>query len=319
VSDPEVPAEVRALADRRAAARRAGDYAAADALRDRIHASGYRVVDTPGGWALEAIRPPRAGPEIVQPDRVPSLLDTPPTADVSLHWIVEGWAEDVLRGMRSFDAWAGGRSLHHVVVDATGEEPAGWPSHAEVVRVAPDTGWAGSRNAGLVRSRGRTVVVVDGSIEAGGDALGPLEAALRDARVGVTGPFGIVSDDLREFRDAGGPDCDAVEGYLMAFRRDLLDRGVRFDPKFRFYRSADIEFSFQVKALGLRATVTTAPVIRHEHRMWANTPEDERARLSKRNFYRFLDRWRGRPDLLVSRGGMGSAEQAAPGSEEPTG
>jgi hypothetical protein len=34
--------------------------------------------------------------------------------------------------------------------------------------------------------------------------------------------------------------------------------------------------------------------------MWANTPEDRRAALSKRNFYRFLDRWRGREDLLVA-------------------
>jgi hypothetical protein len=34
--------------------------------------------------------------------------------------------------------------------------------------------------------------------------------------------------------------------------------------------------------------------------MWSNTPEDERERLSKRNFYRFLDRWRGRTDLTVA-------------------
>ena len=54
--------------------------------------------------------------------------------------------------------------------------------------------------------------------------------------------------------------------------------------------------------MGLRATVTPIAVTRHDHRMWANTLEDERARLSKRNFYRFLDTWRGRTDLLVSRG-----------------
>ena len=48
-----------------------------------------------------------------------------------------------------------------------------------------------------------------------------------------------------------------------------------------------------------RATVTPVPIRRHEHRMWTATPEEERARLSKRNFYRFLDRWRGRTDLLV--------------------
>jgi hypothetical protein len=32
-----------------------------------------------------------------------------------------------------------------------------------------------------------------------------------------------------------------------------------------------------------------------------NTPVEERVRLSKRNYYRFLDRWRGRTDLLVTR------------------
>ena len=85
----------------------------------------------------------------------------------------------------------------------------------------------------------------------------------------------------------------------MAMPRRLVEEGLRFDEKFRFYRSADIELSFQVKATGLRATVTPAPVILHEHRVWATTPDAERARLSKRNFYRFLDRWRGRTDLLV--------------------
>jgi hypothetical protein len=86
----------------------------------------------------------------------------------------------------------------------------------------------------------------------------------------------------------------------MAFRRDLVEKGLRFDEKFRFYRTADIELSFQVKARELRATVTPVPVRRHEHRMWAATPQAERDKLSKRNFYRFLDRWRGRIDLLVA-------------------
>src|SRR5205823_4543738 len=107
----------------------------------------------------------------------------------------------------------------------------------------------------------------------------------------------------REFRQAPGPDVDAIEGYLIAFRRDLLAREVRFDEKFRFYRTADIELSFQIKALGLRAVVTDVPVTKHEHRMWSTTPEDRRTQLSKRNFYRFLDRWRGRTDLLVGGGG----------------
>src|SRR5439155_3510398 len=143
----------------------------------------------------------------------------------------------------------------------------------------PDVGWAAARNAGLRRAASDVVVVVDGSIEFTGEGLRRLADALRDPTVGVTGPFGLVSDDLREFRESGGPDVDAVEGYVMAFRRELLERGLRFDEKFKFYRTADIELSFQIKAMGLRATVTPIGVRRHEHRLWAGTPEDERNRL----------------------------------------
>ncbi|HYV01352.1 MAG TPA: glycosyltransferase, partial [Actinomycetota bacterium] len=224
--------------------------------------------------------------------------DRPATADATVHWIVEGWPEDVRRGIESFDRFAGGRSVRHVVVDVTGL-PSPMPDDVEVVALVPGTGWAAARNAGLTRSTGRVIVVADGSVEATGDVLGPLTQALSDPDIGLTGPFGIVTDDLREFHESIGPDVDAVETYLMAFRRELLVDGVAFDPGFRFYRSADIELSFQVKARGLRAVVTPVQVVRHEHRMWANTPEVERARLSKRNFYRFLDRWRGRTDLLV--------------------
>ena len=146
-------------------------------------------------------------------------------------------------------------------------------------------------------------MVVDGSIEPAGDVLSPIKEALADPDVGICGPFGIVTDDLREFRDAEGSECDAVEGYLMAFRREVLHTAGFFDEKFKFYRTADIEYSFRVKDQGLRALVVPLPLVRHEHRMWATTPEDERARLSKRNFYRFLERWRGRTDLTVSARG----------------
>jgi hypothetical protein len=42
------------------------------------------------------------------------------------------------------------------------------------------------------------------------------------------------------------------------------------------------------------------PVRRHEHRRWAATSQADRERLSKRNYYRFLDKFRGRTDLLVA-------------------
>ncbi len=119
-------------------------------------------------------------------------------------------------------------------------------------------------------------------------------------RSGSPGPLGIVTQDLREFDEAPGPGpCDAVEGYFMAMRRErLLDAGL-FDEKFRWYRTADIEYSFRVKDLGLSTLVVDVPVIKHEHRMWFGTSPEERERLSKRNYYRFLDRWRDRWDLVL--------------------
>jgi hypothetical protein len=45
--------------------------------------------------------------------------------------------------------------------------------------------------------------------------------------------------------------------------------------------------------------VIPVPVEKHEHRTWFNTDPRERAKWSKRNYYRFLERFRGRYDLLV--------------------
>jgi cysteinyl-tRNA synthetase len=297
-----VPDDVRRLAEERAAARSRRDFATADSLRDRLRDAGYAVTDTPAGQQLRPLEAPTAPPvPRVRPSDVPSRLDEPPSFEASVHWLVEGWPEDVERGIASFDRLAAGRSLQHVVVDVTGEGHD-WPDGCDVVPLVPGTGWAEARNAGLVRSLGRVVLIVDGSVEAAGDAVGPLAAALEDPTIGITGPFGIVTDDLHHFNESEGPDVDAIEAYLLAVRRSHVVAGLRFDRGFKFYRTADVELSFQVKAQELRAVVTSVPVTRHEHRMWTNTPEADRERLSKRNFYRFLDRWRGRHDLTVAGG-----------------
>lgn len=292
-----VPERVRRLADEREAARRARDFAEADALRDRIRDAGFEVTDTAEGPVLAPRAP--AVPPITGPERVESLLDRPASLDASVHWIVEGWPEDVIRGVAAFRRHHPAASVQHVVVDVTGGHGP-WPEAVDLVRLPEWTGWAAGRNAGLTRSLGRLVLVADGSVEVLGPVLDPIAAALSEPGVGITGPFGVVTRDLREFSDAEGPEVDAVEGYLMAFRRELLERGVRFDRRFAFYRTADLDLSFRVKDLGLRATVTPLPVARHEHRMWAGTAPDVRDRLSKRNFYRFLDRWRDRIDLTVA-------------------
>ena len=297
MADPP-PEDVRALAERRATERAARNYAAADTLRDLIAAAGWTVVDDPQGFHLEPAA--AAEPTRLRSADVPSVLEEPPTAEVSLHWVVEGWPEDVDRALSSFRGVAGGRSLQFVVADVTGEPPGRWGADVEVVSLEAGTGWAAARNAGLRRSRGTTILALDGSVEATGDVLSPLEAALADPTVGVCGPFGIVTEDLREFREAPAPgDCDAIEGYLMAFRRSTLQLAGGFDERFRWYRSADIEWCFRVRDAWLRITSVPVPVARHEHRMWEAATPEERDRWSRRNFGAFLDRWRDRWDLTV--------------------
>jgi cysteinyl-tRNA synthetase len=297
----DVPDEVRALADERDERRRAKDFAAADALRDRILALGFSVIDGPDGPILEPVEIDETGR--LRPGDVESLLDDGPTLDVSVHWVVEGWPEDVVRALAGFRSNEGNRAVHYVLADVTDTDPSVYGEDVEILRLDFGTGWAAARNAGLKRSRGRIVLAVDGSVEPTGDVFGPLEAALEDPTVGVCGPFGISTDDLREFHDSVGPEVDAIEGYLMAFRRDVIRDVGLFDERFRWYRTADIECSFRIKEAGMRALRVDLPVSKHEHRMYHSTPPEERDRLSKRNYYRFLERFRDRFDLLVGSPG----------------
>jgi GT2 family glycosyltransferase len=296
--------DAEALAAERAAARAGRDFARADALRDRIAELGFRVVDGPGGSTLEPLGQQATARR--RPHDVASVLEEPAAAEATVHLLVEGWPEDAVRALAGYRAHEAGLRVQYVVTDLTDSDPSSYGAGVEVLSLEPGSGWGAARNAGLRRSRGRIVVVADGSIEPTGDVLGPLARALEDPAMGVCGPFGISSDDLREFHesDGAGPnrEVDAIEGYLMALRRDVVRDAGLFDERFRWYRTADIELSFRVRDAGYRASVVDVPVAKHEHRMWHATPPAERDRLSKRNHYRFLERFRGREDLLVGRG-----------------
>ena len=298
-----VPEDVQRLAERRAEARATKDFAAADAVRDEIAGLGWVVTDAPGGFTLEPAEKDDPASEPATASDVPSVLDREPVYDVAIHWVSEGWLDDIDRGIDAFAANAGSRKLQFVVADITGDAADRWAARddVEVVWLRDDTGWASARNAGLSRSLAPVVIAVDGSIEPIGDVFSPIETALKDPRAGVVGPFGIVTHDLREFEEADdeGP-CDAVEGYLMAFRREVLTDVGGFDEKFRWYRTADIDWSFKVKDSGLRCSVVSLPVAKHEHRAWAAASDKQRTSWSKRNFYRFLDRYRDRWDLILS-------------------
>jgi cysteinyl-tRNA synthetase len=295
----EVPSDVERLLAEREQARKAKDFALADSLRHRIAELGFEVKDTPSGATVA----PRRRYEAVDPTRLESALDSPAEVDFTIQLLYEGFPGDVERFLRGLDRHCAAHSYEVVLVDnASGDGDRLSELASERVRLLHldrALGWAQARNAGLKTSRGRIVILADLSVEPTGDVLAPLRAALDDPSVGVAGPWGIVSDDLREFTESAGPEVDAIEGYLLATRRELLADGLLHE-KFRWYRHADIDFSFQIRALGTKALVVPVPAAKHTHRGWDALDSEERAKRSKRNWYVFLDRWKHHHGMLLS-------------------
>ncbi|HSH33545.1 MAG TPA: hypothetical protein VLB31_07985, partial [Actinomycetota bacterium] len=116
----EVPRDVRELAERRADARAAKDFAQADALREAIAEAGWAVVDEPGGWSLVPAATTATEAQPLRAHDVPSVLSEPATADISLHWVCEGWPDDIARAVASFRAHERERDTRYVVADVTG-------------------------------------------------------------------------------------------------------------------------------------------------------------------------------------------------------
>jgi len=303
---------VLAAARARATARAARAWPEADRLRAEIEAAGWKVVDRGTDFSLAPARPPTvadpAGTRYGASDDVPSRLAERPSGLATVVIVGTDWAGDVDRAVSAIRANAPLGVSIVVVADAVpAAQDAALPPTAndlELVRTSERLGTAAAWNIGIRRSGAPVVLILDPSVEPTGDIVTPLASALDDPSVGVAGGFGITSSDLRHFDDAGPGDVTAIEGYAIAFRRaDAAVRGP-LDERFRFYRNLDIWWSLILRDEGegtapRRAVAVPIPATRHEHRGWTSVEPAERDRLSKRNFYRIIDRFGGRRDLAT--------------------
>ena len=317
-ADP--PDAVAAAARARAEARAAADWSRADALRAEIEAAGWKVVDRGTAFALEPAVPPTIDDGSVvrygAAEAVPSLLDAPPTARFTVELVADDRPDDLARALAGLRAHAPAGTQVVVVANLpTAEQAArlapGQPDLDPIAGAAPEVVWtsarlghAAARNVGLRRAAGAIVVLADSSIEPVGDPLTPLEAALADPVVAVTGGFGLVAADLRHFADAPGPDVDAIELGWLAFRREDHTALGPLDERFVVDRHLDTWWSLALRAGAddgrppRVARRLDLPLLRHGERGTTSVPASQRDRLAKRNFYRVLDRFRDRPDLL---------------------
>jgi Glycosyl transferase family 2 len=317
------PSEIRELAHARAAARQARDWPEADRLRAEIESVGWKVVDQGTHFELVPAHPADAvDGELVRYGRseaVPSNLETPATSLATIVLLATDWPDDLARALTGLREHAPDGTQVVVVADAPSLEqeaalrdPVG-PVASLIGGLAPEVVWTSERlghaaatNAGLRRALAPVTILLDTSLEPIGDVVTPLVRALDDPSVAVTGGWGLVSADLRSFEDGPAGDVDAIEGYCQAFRRDDVAARGPLDERFRFYRNLDIWWSLVLRDEGdgnpphRAARLADLPFERHEHRGYGSLPPAERDRLTRRNFYRVMDRFGSRLDLLVA-------------------
>lgn len=320
------PDEVRAWAQARSEARIAQNWPEADRLRAAIEGAGWRVVDRGSHFSLE----PAHAPDLVEGDRVrygssravPSRLDDPASAPVTMIVIAVDQPADLARTLEGLRRH--GPPGSQVVIVADQPDPAqeaellalDGPATTPIGGALPDVVWtseplgrAGATNAGVRRAAGSVVVLLDTSVELTGDLFSPMVAALDDPTVAVAGPWGLVSDDLRRFEPGEPGDVDAIDGAALAFRRTDVNELGFLDEHFRLDLNLDIWWSLVLRDGGdgepARRAVAVAEAgaraVRHERRPLTGVGQAEHDRLSKRSFYRVLDRFGSRRDLLTRK------------------
>lgn len=304
------PPDVVALAERRAQARAARDFATADALRDEIAAAGWLVRDTGAGWEL-GLRPPyEVLPGVAA---LPDRSREPDTRSCTVALLVEGWPDDLRRCVTALlqhlpeDALVMGLDVGNIdgAGDALHQLAQEHPTLVEEWHLAGPVGWGAARGALLRLDTATVHVLMETSTIVHGDALTPLLAAFDDQTVAGAGWRGanVDRDDAwRSLVDAGPGEVDALLGYLLAARRSAALAVGGPHPKARIYRNADIELSLALRAVGGRLVVVPdLPVRQERHRGFHDSDPAVRDREAKRTYDRLLQRFRGRDDILAAR------------------
>jgi glycosyltransferase involved in cell wall biosynthesis len=337
--DPEVylaavPSPVAAQVRERGVLRHGKNYEPADQIRRELKSAGYELRDTARGSLVVPRRPEEEFTVISSSIDVTDNTSSPDLFEFSVNLLAHNSREDLERCIQSICRHSASHHIELVIIDngSTDDTLAylqqlarngdlkgddGQSTGLQVIFADHNLGFAAGRNATMRASRGHHIILMDTSIEVKGNIWEPLAQTLGDSNIGVVGPYGLVTDDLRDFREAAGPDVDAIEGYLMAFRRELLPEVGWIDEKFRFYRLMDIYYSFFFKTSGYR--VVTTPLVaerieKHPHREWYSLSEDEQATRSKKNYDIFRDRWHHGESLLVANY---NHEDHWPGHDQP--
>lgn len=309
----DIPPQVSALADERAAAKAARDFAEADRLRDEIGSLGFLIADTADGYVLSP-KPPYD--LLGSLDQVATSGPVAADARCAVLLLVDGWPQDVDRCIRAVVDHTG-PDVVVVALDCGNVDGAGQVVHAlarefparvverHLAMTLEQAGW-GKALAALIQASGSELIAsMDVSTVLDGDALTPILAEFDDPSVVAAGWRGVdvdLADNWRSFVDAGPGEVDAVLGYLLVVRRSSA-LAAPPHPKAKFYRNADMEWCLALREAGGRLTVPTGdlPVHQDRHHGYHDSDPEYRDRESRKTYDRLLQRFRGKTAILRPR------------------
>jgi cysteinyl-tRNA synthetase len=307
----KVPREVIASVEEHRAARASHDFRRADGLRGTF--DGYRVDDQAADRAVVSRGDRRVAARerrtISSAKELPDRRREPAARSWTVGIVTREYPADLARCLAGVLAFlpSDGEVLvldsgssddaQHGIADITARD-----DRVDAYYADRDLGEGAARNALIRVARGGMVLMLDCSVEITGDLFGPLARALGDPTVGLAGPWGLRTTDLKHFDEVTSGESEAVQGYCAAARREVLFEIGGFDERYRFYRNLDIAVSLAARERGYRVVALGAECARrHEHRIWESLSEDERLKRSRRNFDRMYRRFHGKPLLTGER------------------
>ena len=305
----KAPREVVASVEEHRVARASRDFQRADDLRATF--DGYRVEDQAADRAVlsRADRrvPVRERRTISSAKEVPDRRSESPARSWTVGIVTRDYPDDLARCLAGALAFLPADGEVFVLDSGSRDEAqdriakiAAGDGRVKAYFADRDLGEGAARNALIRLARGRMLLMLDCSVEITGDLFGPLAQTLGDKGVGLAGPWGLRTTDLKHFDEVTTGDAEAVQGYCAAARREVLLEIGGFDERYRFYRNLDIAVSLAVRERGYRVIALGADrARRHTHRIWESLSEDERLKRSRRNFDRMYRRFHGKPVLIT--------------------
>jgi hypothetical protein len=303
------PAEVIALAEARAQARADKDFARSDELRDAIAAAGWLVKDSADGYVLSE-KPPF---EVVA--TVGQLAEHSPRIEAALCTIgvlIDGWPDDVRTCLDALMTHAPEGAVV-IALDLGNVDGAGLVLHEYALahpsrivelhcgQTLQQGGWSAAVTSLLQISASRVHFIMDLSSVLEGDAVTPLVQAIDGGVVGAgwKGTNVDVDDAWRSVVEAGPGEVDILLGYFAALDREAA-LATPPNPKAKFYRNADLEWSLSLRAAGgvLVVPTTELPVRQDRHRGYYDSDPAYRDKESRKNYDRILQAYRGRDEIL---------------------